>query len=1690
MNNGEIKILKNICLKFLSIIFILSFAFSCVEAPKSKRLSTTQNLKTTTTSTTTSSNLPTFENGNNFFQNGGTVYTATFTLDIDFTDSFYFRGKQVDNYIRNFNNSTPVCMAARFQETGVNKIIVMAMMPKSTYNYTNQSVEYYYALYPSDETVNKNYCQKTALVNGLFSAFPTLVPYYKIKSLCVSGTCATNGYTSLQALIYTNSGTNISTITTNNLIYYIKNTTTNSSTSGSTCTSNSECISQGYDCCSGNQCVKDLQKKSGNFDSDTEYKQALQDILNNPSSIYNYPQYYYICSSTVTVPTNGSTSTTSDIIKAQKRLDKLKRLYNCVNKIHGEYGVCTTVVDNAVKLSTYDTGVDDRNFNTTFTNTNFTSPNIPLSSIEKIYLGEVLVFDYTSKSDIELSQPIFTDSYITLNGHHNDDLSTGAQVTINDFPSASVSKELIIEYKVDSSCTYINTSLAKCEKYYVQGQPIPAKTYLRADELMRHPTDHYPASNYFKIPTYADTSKSITVELDGVKLIEGVDWTLYTSSPSYIALIPSGTASLKAQDEQMVKISFFANSSIVMPSKKAALDEINTMCSCAAGDYRCNLSPVKLENGTISDYVCTYPEANPTTIPVSQKVYLSSKSVPVRLYDNAGVPHASLTADVIQEGTKFSYTNNDLSKPNNLSTYIGFNEIYGSFTYGTNAAKPPQMINVKKGNSYDIFVDYGSFYSCSQCGADYYSQINKLFPSFQYGGGMTPMQFQSNRIASNSSVIRSDEFQFGRACHIPATMLPWSHFPNADLETQRDYRLKTQHFLFANGYQRDWFGFDYGSVIGSFDGVKWFSIGTNRRIKASSNKLFIAINAPIGDLTIESTYTVSINDSILNPAGTGMITTDLESNGAECQKYHQCDKDSDCYTRLGADYTCSAVSEITTSWPVFDENGNEIADTTSEVTQLVSILSASNPGKRCVYRGKGALCTQNYGTVNINTSFNKTAVYDFHSCSSNNYCQSFNGSSGLEYKFNNRLNRYGKVVADSTRDTFGVGTPVTMRPFKYNGDEQITTGALHNLSATKALAMCIPGKNVDALSFQAQNNTAPDFSLTPGDRVVAIGQTKAGYSYDSNYLSACGVFNDDGNYYYKDNANTPITPISGLTDLINSSGSQSISSNSLKIFQSLFDNKGLSFNLFKSPTAILNSLSFQQNTCFKAPGASCYSDLDCSPSKPITDKIKLLSASDTSVTSIINAYELKYWQEPLICSQSAEKTAATFDPRENRCCRDVGNIITIGHASTSYPLLTSTVPALDVALTDGYRYSRVGTYYKEYKDNSTNYPALSIPISNQCTIPNSAVSTGCKSLSSLKNQSNTINLIGTKTSCTDHWVRNFTNGTHNWSVNKFQTFNPLAFRCYNWLPNSYGNWTCSGLEESDAECTVVQTSATSSKGKAILKFLGKLELMGVPQIAIPAEDQYMQAAEGDLSCRSHPASQAANYPGDKNGTIDNYKPSFYFWSNYTSTNYTGYNSAALNNRREIYDSDNLVQMYSTVDTSNFSSSFKQVFKSDEIVSCKPAGTKMNSSSELNLCCTGFINEKTMKCALPDFTDVSIYTNKYISSEAKDLNANLFDEDGYVKDPSYVAQLACAKNICASGKVAYGVLISNLKTPGIENSENKFYRFLQGSSTEDDANGMLTLYNQGLKLNNHAYCLPSNSSGGSNGDLTVISCGSN
>lgn len=1657
---------KNLGRVTILVMFFALFLQGCMPQAKGKKSS----LKSASTDSSSSSKLPEFTSGTNFIQNGASVFLSTVKLDISFADSIQLRGKDVDGYIRSTGTSNVVCLTSRFLAT--NRIILMAAIPRSIYNFTTQTTEYYYNVAPADNTTNQTFCQKPSLVN-LLSTYQTqsITPKYKMADVCpTAGTCNVSSYSGQSIELYNQSGIGITQIATKQLQFLINNNPIIETPTGLTCTDSSQCTTQGYDCCSSGQCVKDLAEKPGIDTSSTAYLQSVQDILNNPAAIYSYPQYYFICSTPVTTPTTP-VDTTDPLNAAAARVKRLENLYNCTTKIEGEYGVCTSTYENVQPNDgiQYSAGADDRNFSKTFTNILVSDQT--LVSIEKIIYGGVVMYDYTTKDAGSLFREPYEDAVVSpavapfrITGGHNDDVQSGAYVEIFKKPESAVSNTLEIKYKVDASCTLVNASLAKCEKYYIQGQHSSGDT--PAAHQQGRVTDHYPGNGLFKLPLYANTSKAITVEVDGLVQKLDIDWVLNPGAPGSIQFIPAN--SIKVSDGQKVKITYFTdinpdeNVASVMSSKRKALKEIKTICSCA--DLSCSLTPVKNSSNKIVDYACVFPDPAPVNPPVSQKVYVSSKAVPVRFFDNKGTAQNSIVAGVEQEGQAFGYTNGDLLKPTNLTDYIGFNEIYGSISYVNGSAKPAYQVNVKKGNTYDIYVDRGSFSNCIQCGNDYYSQLNKLFPLTQFGSGAKPILGQTNR--SMTSGIRSDDLKFGRACVVPATMIPWTHGPESSVTTQRANRMRAQHFLYANGYQYDWYGFDYGSVIGSFDGVKWFSIGTNRRIKAESSKMFIAVNGAMGDLTLEATYEVTVNDGSLNPLGTNMVTSDYNSDGAECQQFHQCSTDNDCASTLGWEYACAPVSEITTSWPKFDDNGKEIPEAVREDNRLTSILGVSNPGKRCVYRGRGALCTQNYGNINVNSTFNQSTNQSMHACSDNNYCQSIATNGTGAASFNNRIVRYGKVRTDSTVDTFGLAALIPGRPFAWNAGELPRPETLKNLNTNRALSMCLPGRDVEKTSFLEQQTTVPTTSDYKGDKVLGIGMTnKMSVVPIVNYLNACSIMDSSKNYYHNTTASTSATFNSTNYPMLRyDAGSQAVSTNALSIFNTIFNTKGITFGLLKTNTAILNSVAFTENRCMRAPAATCFTDMDCSPSKVISDKLKSISAEDTTVNSILNKYEIKFWQEELICSQPIAKTSLSYDPKNNYCCRDIGNSISLPSADIINRLDYKKVAGIDYTMSDPLRYTRAATMYKSVNTDATNFPELRTAISNQC-----GLAVGCQPISGLNNQFRTFAAFAEKTSCSGDWIRSFATGTHKWEAARFQTFSPVTFQCMNWYPGT-GGYTCAGYEPDDPNCPMAQTSPTTAKGKEVLDYLAKLELMGIPQIYFEPESFFSGIIETGLSCKSLPGNRAGVYP--IGGT--NYTPPTQLFTSGAVAEYT----------------DGVSQYLSAGDATNFKS-MKQIFKSDEVVSCLPAGTDMKLGDDPAKCCTGMINSTTLKCQLPDYVDVSVYTNRYVSSEAKKLNVSLFDKNGYIKDAAYAAQIACEKSMCASGTLAYGVLISRLPTPGQTESDSKYYRFLEGN-TVDNTNGILDLYNKGLKLNNHVYCVPKGvaESAAASGadDLTVISCG--
>ena len=124
---------------------------------------------------------------------------------------------------------------------------------------------------------------------------------------------------------------------------------------------------------------------------------------------------------------------------------------------------------------------------------------------------------------------------------------------------------------------------------------------------------------------------------------------------------------------------------------------------------------------------------------------VSSKSVPQRYFDEEGYHDTiSFSTPKQEESNKdsvnFKYTNDDPVRPNNVSQYIGFNEINGAISSDQSDARPPTVVEVEKGTIYNI-LSTKDLLIHSSCGQDYYSRFIKQFPdNFLHRGQVTEVK--------------------------------------------------------------------------------------------------------------------------------------------------------------------------------------------------------------------------------------------------------------------------------------------------------------------------------------------------------------------------------------------------------------------------------------------------------------------------------------------------------------------------------------------------------------------------------------------------------------------------------------------------------------------------------------------------------------------------------------------------------------------------------------------------------------------------------------------------------------------------------------------------------------------------------------------------------------------------------------
>lgn len=1640
------KLVFSKIIQFILCLSLLALLSACM--PQTSTPSVNRSGTTGTTPNTTDYADPTFPLTGLFIQEGAIQTQASISLPVNFSDSFLMRGSALSQYLRKLPNTTKYCLVGRYNYTGNDNFMILTAKPKSFTDAVAKTTEYYLQVEPSNDVANQNDCLSYNLTNTLFTGATTPSASFSLSQLCANCSSAVSS-TGLK--LYFINGEQVPTLNLGTLNITVAG---NSSTGGaSSCSESTACLARGFDCCLDSQCVSDGAVRPGAI-ALPGFTAAQEDVRLNPTRFVVYPQYYFVCNTT---PSTGTTSgsggggTTPDAdYEAATRLMELTQLYQCLNKVDGEFSYCTVKFQEASKSIP---GVFSASSLGFYDDVNFSTLNPNLNTGE--YVNNIVKITYGGKTLYELKKTALTDAtFVTSSA--NDNITTTQGVTITSaLPTNAVDDNLYLTYKIDGTCVKVGTTISKCTKTYIQGS---TDTYS---------TTYHNSTKTYLLPSYADLSgtSNIIVKVSGIIVPEdATSWTKY-QTPNRIIF----SGSYPIYQNQSVEITYFVttNASELSKLRTAAQAQVNSMCTCGTSGV-CNLQPVLDSTSSLSNYECVYPSVSTTEPPANQTIFVSNKNVPHRFYDTNGVNYdEGFSTAPDQELTAFSYTNSNVLKPSNVSTFTGFNEILGSFNKNSaSTAQPAKLVKVKKDKTYDLIVNSGSFSSCITCGADYYSSLQKIFPQNfgGQGGGYTPDKYESRRELS-SSIYRSDDLLYGRACFVPPTMIPWTHTVGTTASEQRVARLAGQHFLFANGYQKDWYGFDYGSLIGSFDGVTWFSIGNQRRIKASSSKLFIAVNSYFGDLNVDSNFNVLVSET--TAFSNDLPDHDSETDGAECQKSHYCSTDNDCVRQLGYDYSCQSVAGLTTPWPQFDGSSLEVIGSTTRT--LSSLVGGTNgQAKRCMYRGRGSPCLNNLLNAS-STTFNGSSLPGALACSANHSCSAVNLS-----RFNDRISRFANtpasqnlsVAASTNSDIVGLGARIIGRPFDYYGTKAAPTAALNTLTQTLVNAICIPGKDISGSQTTYDLNArTPSTRTETSDRILNVGSTIAGTGPNSKYLNACPATDTSG---------TSLNQASySLTDAYLSSFAvtQNLSSN-------LLDTTALrNLNVFNTISGSLTTaVGLQRNSCLRAPGSACFSDLECAPSSFVASKVKTLA-------TFINTAEKKYWEEELTCGNPDFKTLSNgainpnYDIKKNTCCREIGKVLTVytqTSAASTYQWCDTTVTpnqikvaGVNTAIDSTTRYSRVHSGYDKMTCNvsevsSTKTFALSLVAANSTD-----------RLQQILGQYKTLDTINQRTCCTQNWVRSFSTdngGGHKFARTKLQTVDKEMFKHVSWFgeDNSIPGvidapFECDPTNFANASCEV--RSITPADEEKYLTWAASLELIGIPQVAVKTDDEIYKLVDDSQVGITITAASTSKTPLN-NSILD--------------IDVVGEDFTDASNGNNRY--------YSAASYSKFNMTtggLKKVFSENEFNCCVPSGQQVTDTTTAEQCCTGNVansgSSTLRRCCLPDFTDVTLYLNRYVSSEGRGLPDSAYDQaTGYIKDSGQVRLMVAQKNLCCSGQTMTGVAISNLSIP-ITNGTylpptqiNMSRRFNYRSDSVDnnaETGSIGSIFDAGVRWNNHVYCVP-------------------
>ena len=183
--------------------------------------------------------------------------------------------------------------------------------------------------------------------------------------------------------------------------------------------------------------------------------------------------------------------------------------------------------------------------------------------------------------------------------------------------------------------------------------------------------------------------------------------------------------------------------------------------------------------------------------------------------------------------------------------------------------------------------------------------------------------------------------------------------------------------------------------------------------------------------------------------------------------------------------------------------------------------------------------------------------------------------------------------------------------------------------------------------------------------------------------------------------------------------------------------------------------------------------------------------------------------------------------------------------------------------------------------------------------------------------------------------------------------------------------------------------------------------------------------------------------------------------------------------------------YSAGNRLSFSSEMKPIFSENKFNCCLPSGPAPAGTTN-EQCCSGQYTQVggPGRCCLPANADVTVYTNRYVSSEGATINGQPISDqqiDPLTGNIKKEVVMQIAKNICCSGQATFGKAISELPIyfgdNNVASPAKMTRRFIENDVTDEPAYSIF--HEAGRKWNNHVYCLDINAGGdgGSGGTAT-------